>query len=176
MRSTNAGRSPSPQGGFSLLEVLVAMAVLAVGILGMAQLFLIAIEQNRRAAQHTEASNMLQHRLEQVRMLDYCDLEALATGIWETDTPIGDENMGQESLRVFQTRGDQLVGQTSRDWILERRIIGGPDLDTIDLQAVEDIILIELRGYRRGVRSEMTAAKAITVSAYRTKRSTEACP
>ena len=43
------------EGGFSLLETIIAMGILAVGLLGMATLQLIAIRGNGSAMKRTEA-------------------------------------------------------------------------------------------------------------------------
>lgn len=190
----------SGETGFSLLEVLAAMAVLAFGVLGMAQLFILAIDQNRKAATHTQSSNMLQHRMEQLRQMDFCALcqEAEADGgAWVPDEPIEwtndytpsrpnakvNENMGQSSLDVF-TRKD--LGQTldktvglGQDWVIERRLIHGKQgMGEIDKQPIGELtILIELRGYRRGYRQNYAGGKNqfINLSGYRTKRSPAAC-
>jgi len=46
------------QTGFTLVEVLVAMAVLSVGLLGLASLQMMALRSNSSALFHTQATNL----------------------------------------------------------------------------------------------------------------------
>jgi prepilin-type N-terminal cleavage/methylation domain-containing protein len=183
MRNATRG---SKADGFSLLEVLIATAVLAFGILGMAQLFLLAIGQNRRAGQNTETSNMLAYRMEQLREFDYCILKAAASTAWATDAPLRGENMGQNAawggvMAGHSDRGFNIDtrGDGGADWVVERRLLtscaGSGAITEIDKQAVDDVVLIELRGYRRGVRSEK-GINWVYMSSYRTPRVPGACP
>lgn len=173
--------------GFSLLEVLIATAVLAFGILGMAQLFLMSIQYNRRAAQNAQSSNLLSHRLEQVKEMDYCWLKAQNNINWLADTmSFNGENMGQNPAdpKVFAGREKKNVGGLApdTDWVIERRIIAAAQIDKQQTgEPCNPVLLVELRGYRRGVRSEKSPArpKWIYMSAYRSPRmnlSQNECP
>ena len=51
-------------GGFSLLEVLVATSILAVGVAGLAQLLVLAADANVRARQTTVATVLAQQKIE----------------------------------------------------------------------------------------------------------------
>lgn len=172
-------RRKADESGFSLLEVLIATAVLAFGILGVAQLFLLSVSTNRRAAQNTESSNLLAHRLEQLRQADYCWLKGQANTAWVPDNlSYYGENIGQTSAKVLQGRAKKEVGTSTAntDWVVQRRILGkSQGLSKIDGMPVEGVILVELRGYRRGVRNEKSPAKPkwIHMSAYRTVRATD---
>lgn len=55
------------QDGFSLVEVLVALAILAVGLLGLALFQVTAIKGNAVAAKWTEATELAQDRIERFR-------------------------------------------------------------------------------------------------------------
>lgn len=52
------------EGGFSLLETIIAMGVLAVGLLGMATLQMIAIRGNGSAMKRTEAVSYVEDQIE----------------------------------------------------------------------------------------------------------------
>jgi type IV pilus assembly protein PilV len=70
--------------GFTLLEVMIALVILAVGLLGLASLQVMAIKGNSYGQEMTVASTMAQNQLEQLRRTT----GALANG---TDYPI-DQN------------------------------------------------------------------------------------
>jgi type IV pilus assembly protein PilV len=53
--------------GFTLLEVMIALVILAVGLLGLASLQIMAIKSNSYGQQMTVASTMAQNQLEQLR-------------------------------------------------------------------------------------------------------------
>ncbi|OGP52541.1 MAG: type IV pilus modification protein PilV [Deltaproteobacteria bacterium RBG_13_52_11] len=53
--------------GFTLLEVMIALVILAIGLLGLASLQVMAIKGNSFGQQMTVASTMAQNQLEQLR-------------------------------------------------------------------------------------------------------------
>jgi prepilin-type N-terminal cleavage/methylation domain-containing protein len=57
-------------GGFTLLEVLVALAILTGGIIAAMQLFPHALRQSRAAAERTAAANLANSKLSRLRALD----------------------------------------------------------------------------------------------------------
>jgi prepilin-type N-terminal cleavage/methylation domain-containing protein len=61
----------SNQSGFSLLESLVAMAILATGLVALAQLFAISTKANSSAKTSTFAVTLAQQKLEQLRGLTW---------------------------------------------------------------------------------------------------------
>ena len=66
--------SRSEMDGFSLLEVLVALAILAVGILSLAQLQWAAVRSNAQAARHTNSILAAQFQIETLTMAAFSDL------------------------------------------------------------------------------------------------------
>lgn len=59
-----------PNGGFTLLEVLVALAILAVGIIAIMQLFPASLTQSRVAAERTAATTLANSELSRLRAFD----------------------------------------------------------------------------------------------------------
>jgi prepilin-type N-terminal cleavage/methylation domain-containing protein len=67
-------------GGFSLLEVLIGMVLVAIAVLGLAQIFTLGILNNLRAERIANASFLAQQQVDIMRNLSSDELTALATG------------------------------------------------------------------------------------------------
>ncbi|HMA67647.1 MAG TPA: prepilin-type N-terminal cleavage/methylation domain-containing protein [Desulfosalsimonadaceae bacterium] len=65
--------------GFSLIEVLIAMAIFAIGVLGLAGLQIRAFRDNQAARLQTEAVHLAEAHLEELAALAYDD-PALSPG------------------------------------------------------------------------------------------------
>src|SRR5262245_5532251 len=59
--------------GFTLIEVLVAIVVLSVGLLGLERVHIAAIQANTIARRLTQATTLAQDRAEQLLALSYND-------------------------------------------------------------------------------------------------------
>ncbi len=59
------------QGGFTLLDILVGMAVFALGILAVAQMQMTAIQGNMSAKHLTQAVTLAQEQLEEMLFWEY---------------------------------------------------------------------------------------------------------
>jgi prepilin-type N-terminal cleavage/methylation domain-containing protein len=81
------GQMPSPQGGFSLLEVLVAVILLAVAFLALARMQTHAAHSNVFGNQLTEATILAQDRIEALRSLNdqYLAVLGKPQATWTTD-------------------------------------------------------------------------------------------
>jgi len=76
LNTMKCGRSKK---GFSLIEVLVSMALVAIAMLGLAQLFILSIMNNSQADRMTNATFLAQQQIEQLRTFTYDELNALNT-------------------------------------------------------------------------------------------------
>lgn len=65
------------RGGFSLVEVIVALIILTVGVLGMAATTMLVVRQTTLSEMTTERSAALQTVIERLRSEDY---ETLSSG------------------------------------------------------------------------------------------------
>lgn len=62
--------------GFTLIESIIALAVLAVSLLGLAQLMAVALRQNAFARSNTMAITLAQEKLEELRTKYNTELES----------------------------------------------------------------------------------------------------
>ena len=81
------GRMPSPQAGFSLLEVLVAVILLAVAFLALAKMQTNAAHSNVFGNQLTEATILAQDKIEALRSLNdqYLTVMGKPQATWTAD-------------------------------------------------------------------------------------------
>ncbi len=74
--------------GFSLLEVMISLAIISIGILGVASMQISSIKTNTSARQSTEGATWAVDRVEQMMSLPYGDAQ-LNTGSYATTSPDG---------------------------------------------------------------------------------------
>jgi prepilin-type N-terminal cleavage/methylation domain-containing protein len=75
--------------GFTIIEVLVVMAILAIGILAVMTMQITATKSNTNARRITEGGNYLTDEFERLMLLDYDDTIAAypARGNWNPEPP-----------------------------------------------------------------------------------------
>ena len=73
--------------GFTLLEVIVAIVVLTVALLGLAQMIMVSVEQYAFARWDTKATQVAQSKLENLKSLFSGEVE---TGVDDADLVTGD--------------------------------------------------------------------------------------
>lgn len=101
-RDVLAERTRAPSAGATLVEVLVATAVLVSGVLSLAQLFLLSASTNASARHITMASTLAAQKVEQLRGLTWgYDLEGTPVSDVSTDTSVSPEAVvGGTGLRA----------------------------------------------------------------------------
>lgn len=67
--STTKGRDFAPRAGFTLVEMMVAVVILAIGLLGMVSTSAYVVRQVSGGAQQTLAANAVQSRAEWMRSI-----------------------------------------------------------------------------------------------------------
>ena len=66
--------SINKENGFTLLEVMISLAILAIGLLGIAKLQLTAIDGNASSMRITEISALISNKIEDYRQMVYEDV------------------------------------------------------------------------------------------------------
>ncbi len=74
------------ENGFSLIEVMVALTILAVGLLALALLQTTAIKGNSLAAKSTVAMQLAQDQLEKFRHTSWATIASTSAGGYNTAT------------------------------------------------------------------------------------------
>ncbi len=80
----DAGYKRCPRG-FSLVEVLVAMTILSIGILGITSLAGTSVNTGAFAQNMTQATNIAQDRIEALQSIPYRNLQTTDTATARTD-------------------------------------------------------------------------------------------
>jgi len=94
----------TPQRGFSLIEVLVGLFLVAVAVLGLAQLFLTAVANNRNADRAANAAFLAQQQIEWLRGFTADELAAYtASGLAARDEIIDLNLDGTNDFRRITT-------------------------------------------------------------------------
>jgi prepilin-type N-terminal cleavage/methylation domain-containing protein len=120
--------------GFTLIEVVVAMGILATGLLAVSAAQLYAMRGGRSGRHTTDAAEVAQAQVEAFERMDWSDAGLGATGGW---SPPG-------GLTVSRSVSTGSVPITEQDYVLTWRIVNGPlingqvFLKTIDVRVTWD--------------------------------------
>lgn len=117
-----AGRGQRPGDGFTLLEVVVALGLLAFGLLGVAAMQIHAMQGGRSARHTTHAAEIARGQLEAFQSARFADL-----------APTAGWTAAQAVARTVQADGGDV---TEQSYDLQWRITdlnAGPTLKSIDV-------------------------------------------
>ena len=86
--------SSAGQQGFTIIEVMIALVIFAIGVLGLAAMQIDFIQGNATARGFTEAANQASDKIEELAAVDYTDsdLNLAAAGSPHTET-VGDYSL-----------------------------------------------------------------------------------
>jgi prepilin-type N-terminal cleavage/methylation domain-containing protein len=85
-RRREAGLTRRREAGLTLVEMLIAVALLGIVLLGIAPLFIASVKSNYSAYEYTSIHNLARDRLEQLMNLPFND-QQLAQGSYVNDLP-----------------------------------------------------------------------------------------
>jgi prepilin-type N-terminal cleavage/methylation domain-containing protein len=128
-------RTTKSKAGFSLIEVLVGIFLLAVAVLGLAQLFLAAVANNLKGDRVANATFLAQQQIDWLRGFTLDELTAFSGTTLESRDEILDLNVDgvndfrrvtefTEDQDVFQVRvsvysGEKITGLTVTDLLAD---------------------------------------------------------
>lgn len=77
MAMKRAGRAIADPQGFTLLEILIAITILAIGLLAVASMATIVIKSNSASNKLSIASTLVQDKLEEIRAMPYANVTSI---------------------------------------------------------------------------------------------------
>ena len=112
------------QSGFTLIEVMIALVILAVGLLALATMQIVSIRSNAFSSEMTYATMLAQSRLEQIRNMDYDDLTPSSS---TTDTvPASASTKGMAYTVERTVSADDVPAANMKTVTLEIKWTGAP--------------------------------------------------
>jgi len=74
MIANQKNKAAHKEKGFTLVEILIALTIFAIGILGVASMQIWGLRGNASAIWHSQAATFAADRIEKLMMVDYADL------------------------------------------------------------------------------------------------------
>ena len=71
-----------PRGGFTLIEVLIALTILAVGLLPLAAMQIHALSFGRSGKHSSQAAVLARNKMEELQRLPWADPDLAPAGAW----------------------------------------------------------------------------------------------
>lgn len=108
------------QAGFTIIEVLIALSIFAIGILGVAAMQLSSIQGNARAREVTNVATMAADRLEKLTRLSFSATDLTAGSHAPAQNADGIDNDGDGQVDETGESGDFTVSwSVAEDTIID---------------------------------------------------------
>ncbi len=111
-------RGDAPRGGFTLLEVMIALMVLAFGMLGLAAMQLYAMGAGRQGQNTTQAATIAQDDLEIIQRVAWANLPNTA-GAWGAPQTVNvtatSEGGTNRTVQTYQVR--RRIADVVSNWV-----------------------------------------------------------
>ena len=112
MRRDPKTRRSTTRAGLTLIEVMIALTILAVGLLTLATMQLEALRGGRSGASDTFATTLAQDQMEELQRISWTNAALAATGNWVTAQTRTHPVNGQTYL--VDWRVDDLIANWTR--------------------------------------------------------------
>jgi prepilin-type N-terminal cleavage/methylation domain-containing protein len=110
-------RRPSSERGMTMVELMIALIVLSIGLLGLAALFPAGRRFSTRDRMITTATDLAEQKMEQLRALDYSDLDlTLGTHPTASGEAVGNNNRYTRWWTVTQVATDLRCADVRVTW------------------------------------------------------------
>lgn len=115
MRRTALRHREKGRAGFTLHEVMIALTMLAIGVLSLAALLLMTMNFGSRGRHATQASSIAQSRMEALQRVTWTDASLQPTAGWAGPTTVNSTvqnggNVVEQSYDVFVRITDAVPG------------------------------------------------------------------
>lgn len=144
----------SNAAGFTLLEVLIALVILAVGILGVATMQISSIQGNSKGRQISEATSVASALLENLLAREYADtclIDVTADGDAGLDDPFADRDLPHPTstdpddcidVPIPVPQGYNLFWNIAEDWPDDRTktirvFVDGPQIQMFSMDMIK---------------------------------------
>jgi prepilin-type N-terminal cleavage/methylation domain-containing protein len=125
------------RSGFSLLEVMIALAILAFGLLTMLAMQVGSMKQGSKSTHSTAAGAIARDQYERIPRMPFSAPEMQPTAAWQNPPWINVAGFAPGEIPVQVTKADASV-HTEHVYRVWYRILpdpgGDPDLRTVDLE------------------------------------------
>ena len=91
--------------GFTLIEVIVGMALMGIALLGLAQLFMVSVMNNRRSDNITHATFLAQQKIDYLRNLTATELSSISNPESELIDVNNDKTIDFRRITLIQPSG-----------------------------------------------------------------------
>ncbi len=145
MRHKRTGRKAKK--GFTLMEVVVGIALFAIAILGLAQMFMLAVMNNMRSDRITNATFLAQQQIEVMRnltqdeLLQFAGSSGVDLNADGSDDLLKDEFLNVNNDNVIDYRRIteiQSAGVTANSWEVRVLIVAAEEFDTDQAELLEN--------------------------------------
>jgi len=133
------------QAGFTLIEILIAITIFAIGMLAIAKMQMSSIQGNYNASGMSEAVTLAQGRIEQLMVLDYDHSDLLDTDTDGTNQDlvgndgiddVGGGNFGLDDTGASADRSIANLGQKGRHTISWNIAVDEPDTNAKTIRVI----------------------------------------
>ncbi len=94
-------RTMQSRSGFTLLEVLIAVVILSLGLLGLSAMTIATIRGQAFSEKMTTATNLAQEKMEEIKSSDYTSITPASYPVEDYNTIVGFHSSGGKSPLVM---------------------------------------------------------------------------